>query len=117
MPPPTPKKPKSTEAKTSDPEPMKGLTPPRPGYVTPKSTKPGDTSPDYSPAQEVDLGESVSSAQKAEMARIGSRQEEFQKAMNMEKLPPNGGRKSRKHKKSKKSRKTRKVKKHGKRRH
>lgn len=110
MPPPTPKKSKSTEARTSDPEPMKGLTPPKPGYVTPKKDD-----EDYSPVKEVDLGEGVSSAQKAEMADIGSRQERFSKDIGI--ASRGMGRKSRKSKKSKKTRKTRKVKKHGKRRH
>ena len=115
MPPPTPKKSKSTAARTEDPEPMKGLSPPKPGYVTPKSTKPGAESPDYSPAKEVDLGEELTGEEKGEMASRGSRQEEFEKGMAV--AARGMGRKSRKHKKSKKTRKTRKTKKHGKRRH
>jgi len=106
MPPPTPKKSKSTAARTEDPEPMKGLTPPKPGYVTPKKDD-----EDYSPAKEVDLGEDLSAEKKGEMAEVGSRQEEFEKAIKSAK---GRGRKSRKHKKA---RKTRKTKKHGKRRH
>ena len=105
MPPPkTPKKEKSTEAKTYDPEPMKGLTPSRPGYVTP--TKDGE----YSPVKSVDLGEDMTEDEKAEQARISARQEEIEKAM----LRSRGGKSRRRHKKSKK---TRKAKKHGKRRH
>lgn len=99
----TPKKEKPTKARTVDPEPMKGLTPEKPGFVTPKKDE-----EDYSPVKEVDLGEDLTSSQKSEMAEIGSRQEQFRKAMTT------AGRKSRKHKKS---RKTRKVKKHGKRKH
>jgi hypothetical protein len=110
MPPPTPKKSKSTAARTEDPEPMKGLTPPKPGYVTPKKDD-----EDYSPAKEVDLGEDLSAEKKGEMAEVGSRQEKFESDIG--KAAMGKGRKSRKHKKSKKSRKTRKTKKHGKRRH
>jgi hypothetical protein len=113
MPPPTPKKSKSTTARTSDPEPMKGLTPIKPAYMTPKKETVG--SPDYSPAKEVDLGEELTEGKKGEMAEIGSRQEKFEQDLGLASVGK--GRKSRKHKKSKKSRKTRKVKKHGKRRH
>jgi hypothetical protein len=105
MPAPTaPKKEKSTEAKTVDPEPMKGLTPPKPGYITPKSDD-----EEYSPVKSVDLGEDLSESQKAEKAKTSARQEEFVKAIGR-----SGGKSRRKHKKSKK---TRKTKKHGKRRH
>lgn len=107
MPPPTPKKSKSTAARTSDPEPMKGLTPEKPGFVTPKKDE-----EDYSPAKEVDLGEELTEDQKGEAAEIASRQEEVSKAI----LRAKGGKSRRKSKKSKKTRKTRKHKKHGKRR-
>jgi len=111
MPPPkTPKKEKSTDARTTDREPMKGLTPPKPGYVTPKKDD-----EDYSPAKEIDLGEELSSSEKSEMAEVGSRQEKLDR--DMKSAAMGKGRRSRKHKKSKKSRKTRKVKKHGKRKH
>lgn len=111
MPPPkTPKKEKSTAARTEDPEPMKGLSPPKPGYVTPKKDD-----EDYSPAKPVELGEELSEEKRSEVAGIGSRQEAFEKDMTV--AARGMGRKSRKHKKSKKTRKTRKTKKHGKRKH
>lgn len=104
MPPPGAPKTKKTASKTVDPEPMKGLTPAKTGYVTPKKDD-----EEYSPAKEVDLGEELTENQKGEIAEIGSRQEAFNKAIASAK----GGKSRRKHKKSKK---TRKVKKHGKRR-
>lgn len=108
---------KKTVAKTADLEPMKGLTPVKPGYMTPKKET-GVGSPEYSPAKEVDLGEELPEEKKGEMAEIGSRNEEVRRGLLEEekKMKTGKGRKSRKHKKSKKSRKTRKVKKHGKRR-
>lgn len=118
MPPPTPKKAKSTSARTADPEPMTGLDldpkslSPPPEQV--RRSKPSSPGTPYSPAKEVDLGEELSEAQKKESEEVGSRQEEFNKSMK--KAAMGKGRRSRKHKKSKKSRKTRKVKKHGKRR-
>jgi len=87
---------------------MKGLTPAKPGYVTPKKDE-----EDYSPVKEVELGEPLTEEQKREVAEVGSRQEELNKAL----ISAKGGKSRRKHKKSKKSRKTRKVKKHGKRKH
>lgn len=90
---------------------MEELDAPRPGYVTPKR-KTGTEDDDLtdSPVRSVEVSEPT-----AEEAAIGSRQEEFQKAIGV--ASRGMGRKSRKSKKSKKTRKTRKVKKHGKRRH
>lgn len=89
---------------------MEELDAPRPGYVTPKR-KTGTEDDDLtdSPVRSVEVSEPT-----AEEAAIGSRQEEFQKAIG---VASRKGGKSRKSKKSKKTRKTRKVKKHGKRRH
>jgi len=58
---------------------MKGsLEPVNPKYVTPKKTKPGETSPDYTPAYPVE----VSPIQNVkEAAEIGARQEKFEKAL------------------------------------
>lgn len=109
MPPPTPKKAKS-EGRTTDPEPMEGLTPVKPGYITPKK-QPVVGSPDYSPAEVVDLGKDLTEKEKSELAGIGSRQEKLQKDL----ATAMKGTSRRKHKKSKKTRKTRKAKKHGKR--
>lgn len=108
MPPPTtPKKSKSTEAKTYDPEPMKGLSP------SGNMSSSDSDDEDYSPVKSVDIGESLTESEKAEKASVSARQEELSKAIGRAK----GGKSRRKHKKAKKVRKTRKAKKHGKRRH
>ncbi len=60
-----------------------------PKLITPKRTKPGQSSPDYSPAYPVEISP-IRDVKKA--ARIGSRQEKFEKAM----LKAKGGRKTRK---------------------
>lgn len=100
-----PKKGKSTEARTYDPEPMKGLTPIKTGRTSSDSDD-----EDYSPVKSVDLGKELTEEEKGEKAGISARQEEFTKGI----IRAKGGKSRRKHKKSKK---TRKVKKHGKRRH
>lgn len=110
MPPPkTPKKEKSTEAKTAQTGMMEELDAPRPGYVTPKKNTNDDLTD--SPVKSVEVSEPTK-----EEVEIGSRQEKLEKDL----MSAQGGRKRRhtkKHKKSKKAHKTRKTKKHGKRKH
>ena len=109
MPPPTPKKAKSTVPKTAQTGMMPELDAPLPGYLTPKK-KTGTDDDDLtdSPVRSVNVDMPT-----AEEAAIGSRQEKLERDMGMAAMGK--GRKSRKHKKSKKTRKTRKTKKHGKR--
>lgn len=52
------------------------LDPVNPKYITPKKVRPGETSPDYSPAYPVDVSP-IRNVKEA--AEIQSRQEKFQK--------------------------------------
>ena len=69
------------------------LEPVNPKYITPKKTRPGETSPDYSPAYPVEVSP-IRNVKEA--AEIQSRQEKFQKDLKKAK----GGKKTRKTKKS-----------------
>lgn len=73
------------------------LEPVNPKYITPKKVRPGETSPDYSPAYPVDVSP-IRNVKEA--AEIQSRQEKFQKDLKR----ANGGRKTRK-RRQRKSRK------------
>lgn len=70
------------------------LEPVNPKYITPKKVRPGETSPDYSPAYPVEVSP-IRNVQEA--AEIQSRQEKFQKDLKKAK---GRGRRTRKSKKS-----------------
>lgn len=74
------------------------LEPVNPKYITPKKIRPGETSPDYSPAYEVDVSP-IRNVKEA--AEIQSRQERFQKDLKKAK-----GRPTKKRRRQRKSRRT-----------